>query len=379
MDGGSMGKDIATSQGAVGRVDFDLRPFTVIWEVTRACDLRCVHCRADAQPGRDPRELTTAEGGALLDEIRDLGSPVFVITGGDPLKRPDLFELIEHAVRIGLAVAVTPSGTPLLTGAVVRRFAERGVRRMAISLDGPDADSHDSFRRQPGSFARTVEALAHARACGLPVQINTTATRRNLMLLPALAERVGELGAVMWSVFFLVTVGRAGAADQLTAAEYESVFGLLYECSRRGPFAVRSTAAPQYRRFVAQRMVEAKRAGAATVVPPVAGIATDMARAPRGVTDGNGIAFVSHTGGVYPSGFLPLCAGDVRTTPLARIYREAPLFQRLRDLDQLGGKCGVCEFRHLCGGSRARAYAATGDPLAEEPLCSYIPRRARKD
>ncbi len=364
-------------KGITSGVDFDRAPFTVIWEVTRACDLQCVHCRADAQPRRDPRELTTAEGLALLEEIRDLGSPVFVITGGDPLKRADLFPLIDRAVALGLSVAVTPSGTPLLTADVVRRFAAHGVRRMAISLDGATAASHDGFRRQAGSFERTVAALRHARACGLPVQVNTTVTRRNHAELAAIAALVGELDAVMWSVFFLVTVGRAASADQLTAEEYEETFAWLAEVAARGPFAVRTTAAPHYRRYLAQRMVAAKRAGAPLPVPPVAGVATDMARAPRGVTDGNGLVFISHRGEVYPSGFLPLRAGNVRDTPLATIYRDSPLLRRLRDADHYDGKCGVCEFRRLCGGSRARAWAVTGNPLASDPSCTYQPRAWR--
>jgi len=360
-------------------IDFDRTPFTVIWEVTRACDLRCVHCRADAQSRRHPLELTAAEGRRLLSEICELGSPVFVFTGGDPLKRPDLFDLIAHAVQIGLSVAVTPSGTPLLTRDAVQRFHDLGVRRMALSLDGACAETHDRFRCQPGSFAWTVAALGHARACQLPVQINTTVTRRNLGELPALAARVAELGAVMWSAFFLVTVGRAQAADQLSPQEYEDVFAFLYERARRGPFAVRSTAAPHYRRYVLQRETEEKRAGRRAAKPPwVAGMVGDMPRARRGVTDGNGLVFISHTGDVYPSGFLPLCAGNVRQAPLAEIYREAPIFRQLRDPTRLEGKCGVCEFRKICGGSRARAYAVTSNPLAEEPFCVYQPRAAHR-
>jgi radical SAM protein len=355
-------------------VDFDRTPFTVIWEVTRACDLRCVHCRADAHPWRDPRELSTVEGMALLEEIRSLGSPVFVLTGGDPLKRPDLYALLAHGVRIGLAVAVTPSGTPLLSADAVRRLADLGARRLALSLDGPTPALHDGFRRQPGSFAHTVAGLQHARACGLPVQVNTTVTRRNLETLPAIADRVAELGAAVWSAFFLVTVGRAGAADQLTAQECEEVFAFLYGLGQRAPFTVRTTAAPHYRRFALQQKVGARREARAGAPPRPAGGAAGRARAARGVTDGNGFVFIAHTGDVYPSGFLPLCVGNVRTAPLADIYRDAPLLRRLRDPQALRGKCGACEFRRLCGGSRARAFAASGDPLAEDPLCAYQPR-----
>jgi radical SAM protein len=354
-------------------IDFDRTPFTVVWEVTRACDLRCLHCRADAHPGRDPRELTTAEGMALLEQIRALGSPVFVITGGDPLKRSDLYALVAHAVRLGLAVAVTPSGTPLLDGDAVRRLADLGVRRLALSLDGPTAAAHDGWRGQAGSFAHTVAGVAHARACQLPVQINTTVTRRNVAALPAIAERVAELGAAMWSAFFLVTVGRAAAADQLTPEECEGVFAFLHSLAARAPFAVRTTAAPHYRRFVLQAQVRARRAGRPVASASLVGVAAGGTRAPRGVTDGNGFIFISHTGDVFPSGFLPQRVGTIRSEPLADIYRDAPLLRRLRDPAALGGKCGACEFRRVCGGSRARAFAVTGDPLAEDPLCAYRP------
>jgi radical SAM protein len=364
----SMRAEPSMGQGSgMPAVDFDRTQFTVIWEVTRACDLRCRHCRADAQPRRDPRELGTAEGRALLEQIQALGSPVFVLTGGDPLKRSDLYDLIAHGVRLGLRVAVTPSGTPLLNGDAVRRLADLGVCRLALSLDGATAEQHDAFRGQPGSLAHTVAGLIHARACGLPVQINTTVTRRNLRSLPAIAERVGELGAAVWSDFFLVTVGRAGAIDQLTAEECEEVFAFLHALGERAPFTVRTTAAPHYRRFVVQQAVRARRSGRAAAPPGGAG-------APRGVSDGNGFVFIAHTGDVYPSGFLPLRVGSVRRNPLADIYRGAPLLRRLRDPGALRGKCGACEFRRLCGGSRARAFAVTGDPCAEDPLCAYRPR-----
>ncbi len=355
-------------------LDFERVPFTVIWEVTRACDLRCAHCRADAHPWRNPGELSTAEGMRLLDQIRDLGSPVLVFTGGDPLKRPDLDALIAHGARRGLSMAVTPSGTPLLTADAVRRLADGGVRRLALSLDGPTPALHDGFRRQPGSFAATIAGLQHARTCGVPVQINTTVTRHNLDALPAIAERVAELGAAVWSAFFLVTVGRAAVADQITAQECEHVFGVLHALGERAPFAVRTAAAPHYRRFALQQQTRARRAGRSSAPARLAGVASNGARAPRGVTDGKGFVFIAHTGDVYPSGFLPLRVGNVRTAPLADIYRDAPLLRRLRDPDALGGKCGACEFRHVCSGSRARAFAASGDPLAEDPLCAYHPR-----
>ncbi|MCX8073097.1 MAG: TIGR04053 family radical SAM/SPASM domain-containing protein [Candidatus Binatia bacterium] len=360
-------------------IDLDQAPFTVIWEVTRACDLRCVHCRADAQRQRDPRELTTGEGKRLLAQVRELGSPVFIFTGGDPLRRPDLFALIDHAVELGLNVAITPSGTPLLTADVVRRFRAHGVRRMGLSLDGPDAPTHDAFRQQPGSFAWSVAALGAARACGLATQINTTVTRRNVHQLERMSQLVGELGAVTWSLFFLVRVGRAQATDQLTAQEFEDVFAFLYELSQRVPFQVRTTAAPHYRRYVLQRQVAERRRQAAGVLPLLGTIPqdapNDMPGALQGVTDGRGLLFISHIGEVYPSGFLPLVVGHVREAGLADIYRTSPLLRALRDVRQWRGKCRECEFARVCGGSRARAFAEFGDPLAEEPLCLYQPRQ----
>lgn len=355
-------------------LDFDLTPLTVIWEVTRACDLRCVHCRAEAQPWRDPYELTTAEGFRLLEEVCALQSPVFVITGGDPLKRADLFGLIAYGVKLGLSIAVTPSGTSLLTRQAVSQLRDLGVRVMAVSLDGATPGLHDGFRQQRGSYGWTIDGIHAARECGLPVQINTTVTKHNLHDLSNLAALVGDLGAVMWSVFFLVTVGRGKTQKQLSAQDFEDVFHFLYDLSRRAPFGVRTTAAPHYRRVVLQRQAAERKEGARpAALPYLAGLLTDLPRAPRGVTDGNGIVFISHTGEVYPSGFLPLSGGNVRHRSLAAIYRSSPLFQQIRDSSQLKGKCGVCEFKSICRGSRARAYAVTGDFMAEEPYCVYQP------
>jgi radical SAM protein len=355
-------------------LDFDLTPLTVIWEVTRACDLCCVHCRAEAQPGRDPDELTTAEGFRLLEEVCALQSPVFVITGGDPLKRADLFDLIAYGVKLGLAIAVTPSGTSLLTRQAVSQLRELGVRMMAVSLDGATPELHDGFRQQLGSYDWTVSGIHYAQECRLPVQINTTVTKHNLHDLSNLAALVHDLGAAMWSVFFLVTVGRGKTQKQLDTQDFEDVFHFLYDLSRQAPFGVRTTAAPHYRRVVLQRQaVERKEGARPTALPHLAGLLTDLPRAPQGVTDGNGIVFISHTGEVYPSGFLPLSGGNVRRRSLAAIYRSSPLFRQIRDSSQLKGKCGVCEFKNICGGSRARAYAVTGDFMAEEPYCAYQP------
>jgi radical SAM protein len=353
------------------RLDLERAPLTVFWETTRACDLFCAHCRAAARPGRDPRELTTEEARRLIDQVAELGSPVFVVTGGDPLERPDLFVLLAHAVARGIAPAVTPSGTPLLTERALRRMREVGVRRIALSLDGPDAATHDGFRRQQGSFAYTLAGLHHARECGLATQVNTTITGHNANRLDEIAELVADSGAATWSAFFLVGVGRGKDLEQLDARGFEEVFARLYDLSKRFPFRIRTTAAPHYRRFVAQRNAAANREGRKPSAP------TPPFPMNRGITDGRGIAFVSHTGDVYPSGFLPIAAGNVRRTPLPDLYRTAPLFRLLRDSDRLGGKCRSCEFRNLCGGSRARAFSVHGNVMAEEPCCAYEPKGPR--
>lgn len=349
---------------------FDEAPFLVIWEVTQACDLACLHCRACAAPVRHPLELTTEEGRRLLEEVRAFGDPLMVFTGGDPLKRPDLFELLSCSVRLGLRTTVTPSATPLLTPEAVGQFKRCGVARIALSIDGPDAASHDGFRRVPGSFEITIRALRHARAIGLPSQINTTVTRHNLSRLAEMADLVERECACLWSVFFLVATGRALRHDDLTAQEYEQVFQFLYERSRTAPFDIKTTEAQHYRRFVAQQR-KANGAGAA-----VAKRTDGVIRRQAGINDGKGLVFISHTGEICPSGFLPIAAGNVRRDSLSEIYRNSRLFRALRDSDRLGGKCGACEYRNLCGGSRARAYALTGDCFAEDPRCVYEPRLA---
>lgn len=349
-------------------VDFDRAPFTVAWEITRACALRCFHCRAIAQPRRHPGELTTEEGFRLVDDIAESGAVVLVITGGDPLMRPDVAEFVAYARSRGLRVALSPSATRLVTREALARLQRVGMEMVHVSLDGATPETHDAFRGVRGSFARTAEVLRHVRELGIPLQVGTTVCRRNVDELAAIAEVVGEAGVQMWSVFFLVPTGRAQAADVLSADEHERVLEWLAEFAASAPFSVRTTAAPQYRRVLLQR---AARAGG----PPAPGAARreGYPTAAWGVNDGKGFCFVDHLGNVCPSGFLQLPAGNVRERPLSRIYRESPLFRALRDPSQLKGKCGRCEFRTVCGGSRARAYALTGDPLAADPTCAYEP------
>jgi AdoMet-dependent heme synthase len=353
-------------------INFDERPYIAIWETTQACDLACLHCRACAQPKRHPLELSTEEGKRLIGQIAEMKVPVFVLTGGDPIKRPDLFELIEYATEIGVRVSMTPSATPLLTRDIIRRLKDCGLARLAVSLDGSNPEVHDAFRGMSGSFARTMEAIEWANEVGLPVQINTTFSRTNYEDFDAIAELIQPKKIALWSVFFLVPTGRGKLVELLSDEEFEDLFAKLYSLSKRAHFHIKTTEAQHYRRYVLQQQVKEKPTNSRLTVP--AKVADTIGRAPRGLNDGKGFVFISHTGEVYPSGFLPISGGNVRKQHLSEIYRHSPIFKQLRNPDELSGKCGACEFRHICGGSRARAFAVKGDPLAEEPCCTYAPK-----
>lgn len=356
-------------------IDTTQRPFVLVWEVTQACELACKHCRADALPERDPRELTTEEGRALLADVRKFGeNQLVVLSGGDPLIREDVFELVDYGTDLGLAVTMTPSGTSSLTDRRVETLADTGLRRLALSLDGSSAARHDGFRGEEGSFADTLAAAKAAQSVGLPLQVNTTVCRETVDDLPEVRDLVAELGAVLWSVFFLVPVGRGIQLDPITPPHAEQVMEWLGEVAQDAPFGVKTTEAPHFRRVVAQQRHTAANGG----TPERHDSSTETTGRSSigrrsGIVAGDGFAFVSHTGDVYPSGFLPESAGNVRGSNIVDVYRESPLFQRLRDRDALKGKCGACEFRNLCGGSRSRAFAYTGDPLESDPLCSYEP------
>lgn len=334
--------------------DYDRDPLVVIWEVTQACRLACVHCRAEARPRRDPRELSTEEGMRLIDQAAELGKPILVLTGGDPMEREDLEALTRHAVSRGLKTAVSPSATDKVTFDRLKGLKEAGVHRVAVSLDSHDVKTHDRFRNAIGSFRRTMDIVADLRELRIPLQVGTTLGRHNFRDLEAIASLVEGLGAILWSVFLLVPTGRAQRDMMITADECEETFTRLHAISKRMRFAIKTTEGPHYRR------VQVQRDGRA--VP-----------SHDGIGDGKGFLFVSHAGDVYPSGFLPVPAGNVRREPLSRIYRDSPLFRSLRDPNGFRGKCGVCEYRRLCGGSRARAFAVTGDALASDPLCAYVP------
>lgn len=355
--------------------DYDKDPFIVIWEVTRACALKCLHCRAEAQHKPDPRQLTLAEGKRLLDQIAELNHPLCVFTGGDPLMRPDLYELARYAIEEKqLSLSMTPSATPKVTREAVIKAKEAGLSRWAFSLDGSCAEVHDHFRGTRGSFAMTMRGIGYLQEAGIPIQINTTVSKYNLHDLAQIAERVKEMQAVLWSVFFLVPTGRAMEKDMITPAQHEEVMRWLYKLQHRMPFGIKATEAPHYRRVILQgqrqkRDGEEDKSAADTHRMPDA-----LGRAPKGVNDGDGFVFISHTGEVYPSGFLPLACGNIREKSLADIYRGSAVMQQLRDKSLLKGKCGVCEFKTICGGSRARAFALTGDYLESDPYCVHVPK-----
>lgn len=358
-------------------MSFDERPFIVIWEVTQACDLVCLHCRACAQPLRSPQELSTEEGKDLIDQVADLAAPLFVLTGGDPLKRPDIYDLVEYGSRRGVRTSMTPSATPLLTRDSIARLQSCGLARLAVSLDGSTPEIHDSFRGVPGSYIRTLDAVRWAGELGLPVQINTTITRRNLNDFESMVALLKTFDMALWSVFFLVPTGRGQLQDLVTPEEFEQVFAKLADISEHVRFDIKTTEAQHYRRYLTQKRAQQRRNSFSPTIMPFGKPSSDgIGRAPRGLNDGKGFVFISHKGEVFPSGFLPLAAGNIRQESLAEIYRNAPLFKKLRDTSNLKGKCGVCEFRKICGGSRSRAYALTGDPLEADPSCVYQPRHA---
>jgi len=435
---------MALAHGQYSREDFDHSPLMFYYETTLACDLVCKHCRAEAQPAPHPEELRTEEAVALVEQVATFPRrPTMVFTGGDPLKRPDLFELLAHARYCGIEPVLTPSATPLATRQAFVRAKAAGVQRIGISLDGADPATHDAFRGWSGSFERTMQMLADARELGLAVQVNTSLCRRNFHQLDQIAELLAGQGIVMWAVFFLVPVGRALQEERLRPEEYEQAFARLWYHAQNQPFAVKTTEAPHYRRYVLQqggdplagprwealvkaagmasaagmrtpagmgsatempaqaettpaagtaaaRMASAAGRASAAGMPsatssdkkPLADQATQRAdpteafrghRAPLGVWDGRGVMFVSHIGQIFPSGFLPIECGRFPKDSVVQTYQQHPLFQALRRPDGFRGKCGRCEYRQICGGSRARAYAVTGDPLGSEPDCIYQP------
>jgi len=347
------------------------RALRVYWELTRACDLACRHCRAEAQPTRAADELTTEECFAVL---RDLAAgsprPHVIFTGGDPLKRPDLLDLVREGTRLGLGVSVAPSATMSLTREVVHALKGAGVQAMSLSLDGSSAARHDAIRGVPGCFDWTLAAAQRITAAGIPLQVNTLVTRETAGDLEAIGDLVARIGAARWSLFFLIPVGRGRVLTPLTADEAETTLGWVAHQARRWPFALTTTEAPHFRRVVVQQLREA------------GGSAEEIRRSPVargfGIRDGSGIMFIAANGDVTPSGFLPLAVGNVRRANPLTLYRDDAIFQALRAPEQFQGRCGACTFHEICGGSRARAWAASGDVLGEDPLCAWDPRSASK-
>jgi AdoMet-dependent heme synthase len=366
------------------KIDYDVNPFIVIWEVTRACQLKCVHCRADAQLTADPRELTHEEGINLIDQIYEMDNPMLVFSGGDCMMREDLFELADYAVKKGMRVSMTPSATPNVTKEKMQRAKEVGLSRWGLSLDAPTAEIHDKFRGVPGSFDLTIEKIKYLNELGMPLQINTVISRYNYDHLEEMSKLVEELGAVMWYIFLLVPTGRGQMDACITPAEHEKVFRWLYQLSKTAPYDIKTTAAQHYRRVVLQEKARDHVIEKGdiryedSITTDFASMHDGLKRAPKGVNDGNGFAFVNHIGDVMPSGLLPIVGGNIRETPLAEIYREAKVFKDLRQPDNYKGKCGVCEYNKICGGSRSRTYAVTGDYMESEPFCVYVPQAMRK-
>jgi len=351
-----------------------IRPLRIYWEVTRACDLACQHCRATAVPDADPDELNPREALQLIEQLKAFGDPLphLVFTGGDPLKRADLFELIAAARHVGFRVSVAPSATPLLTREAITALRDAGVDAISLSLDGSTAASHDAIRGIERTFDQTLAAAAVAREIGVPFQVNTVVCGDTVDDLPAIYDRVRAMGAARWSLFFLVAVGRGRVLQPISAERAEEILGWaasLAATHRPGEPIVTTTEAPQVRR------VSQQRRNAIGGTAPQGQHATHAA----GIRDGNGVMFISHAGDITPSGFLELRLGNVRHDDVVDVYRHSWLFTELRQPDRFFGRCGECEYHWVCGGSRARAYAATGNPLGEDPLCPYQPTAKRHD
>ncbi|MFT4175865.1 MAG: radical SAM protein [Luteolibacter sp.] len=339
---------------------FAHRPFLVFWELTRACALSCQHCRAVAQHQRHPEELSTSEAFTVVDQLAELAPPMLILTGGDPLMRRDVLAIAERASQAGMRVGLSPAATARLINYDFPAIRKAGIERISLSLDGATRQSHDAFRGISGTFDRTIEAIGLARAANLSLQINTTITAGNIHEFDLFKELMLSVCPEMWSVFILVPTGRAGAKDIPPPDKLERIFEQMADLTGKVPFSIKTTEGHHFRRVLLQR---------GKIGP---GGRPGM-RTPMGIRDGRGIMFISHTGDICPSGFLPLVCGNIRRDHPANVYRNHPLFVSLRDSDALGGKCGHCEFRYHCGGSRARAYGLTGDPFASDPSCPYQP------
>jgi heme b synthase len=334
------------------------KPRLIAWEITRSCNLRCVHCRAAAQAGRHPDELSTFEALALIDDIADYCKPILILTGGEPLLRPDVFEIAHHADTAGLRVVMATNGT-LLTSDYAQRAVKAGIQRISVSLDGASPASHDSFRQEPGAFDGALRGIEAAKAVELPFQINMSVVRANRAELPAVLKLSSDLGAVAFHVFLLVPTGRGRDLDEMSAQEYEDTLHWIHHQRKASDFEIQVTCAPHYARIEREN--------------PLPG-----ARPSAGCMGGQTFCFISHTGVLSPCGYLEINCGNVRDEGFVEAWEQSTVFMQLRDRSKYTGKCGRCEFVRICGGCRARAYAATGNHLAEEPLCVYQPRQRRE-
>jgi radical SAM protein len=347
--------------------DFWKSPMNVYWEMTQSCALACRHCRAAAISTPHPMELNHQDSVAFLKQIPEFGAPLpqLILTGGDPLARADLYELIDEARALGIPISITPAATPALTREVLMKLQQHGVEGLGLSLDGSNAERHDSIRGVPGTFALTMKALGWAQELGMPVQVNTLAAAETAGDLPAIYEVLKPFGLARWSLFFLISVGRGKVLQPLSPLEAEDLMHWIHQTSRVAPFTVSTTEAPSFRRVALETMRGAGMTGEQ--------IRQTGATRSYGIRDGHGIMFVSNTGDICPAGFLPIPVGNVRKDRIVEMYRDSPLFRQLHDPAQFEDRCGVCDYRTLCGGSRSRAFAATGNPLASDPICLFQP------
>lgn len=351
--------------------DYTQTPLNIYWEMTQACALACRHCRATAMPEPNPRELNFDESVKFLKQIPQFGDPMpqLILTGGDPLNRPDLFPLIDEAKRLNIGVSITPAATAALTRKILEKLKAHGVEALGLSLDGSTAGRHDAIRGVPGTFDRTMAAIRWAQELGMPLQVNTLVSQETAGDIHAIYDLLKNYAVTRWSLFFLISVGRGSVLEPLTPKEGEDLMGWVYRTSATAPFIMATTEAPSYRRVAVEKMRQDGLTGEE--------IKRSAAYRGFGIRDGNGIMFVSNTGDICPAGFLPLVAGNVRSDRITDVYRDSDLFKSLHDPSQFQGRCGICEFHALCGGSRARAYSATGDPLAPDPFCGYVPHRGQ--